>query len=318
MYTPRLPIGGGGGVFQPAGGTPYKTSPLAGAAGGLAGLYGTYLQGKAQAPQLEAQRKYLDARTQATLASIAPQRPMSAAELMASVPEGHELVSYSRDPKTGGYTNPRYKPKGASIEETMAQIAAAQDSFGDYEQPGVNIPIGRGASVSLRPREKRTVEVVAKDISDLIWYRKDLGEDDPAIPIIDARLKALRAELEQLAESSKKPLPKGAPPGPPVGPPKPSGLERIALESDKWLQPDKPKALDAKELPFMQRARGAQKKVGEVSRRFGQRGFKAPSGAEPNLPEPKTKEEFDRTGQMIADENIARKYFEKWRSKFYR
>lgn len=47
MYTPRLPGagGGGGGVFQPAGGTPYKPNRLAETIGGLGGLYGSYLQG---------------------------------------------------------------------------------------------------------------------------------------------------------------------------------------------------------------------------------------------------------------------------------
>lgn len=46
-YTPRLPGlgGGGGGVFQPAGGTPYKPNRLAEGIGGLGQLYGSYLQG---------------------------------------------------------------------------------------------------------------------------------------------------------------------------------------------------------------------------------------------------------------------------------
>jgi len=46
-YQPRLPGlgGGGGGVFQPAGGMPYKPNRLAEGIGGLGQLYGSYLQG---------------------------------------------------------------------------------------------------------------------------------------------------------------------------------------------------------------------------------------------------------------------------------
>lgn len=47
FYQPRLPGlgGGGGGVFQPRGGTPWKPNRLAEGIGGLGQMYGSYLQG---------------------------------------------------------------------------------------------------------------------------------------------------------------------------------------------------------------------------------------------------------------------------------
>jgi hypothetical protein len=57
LYQPRLPIGGGGGVFQAGGAIPYKPSAGASAVGGLAQIFSSLLAGKQQSKrqQLEDQ-----------------------------------------------------------------------------------------------------------------------------------------------------------------------------------------------------------------------------------------------------------------------
>lgn len=206
LYTPRLPIGGSGGVFQPSGGTPYKPfspSPFAETLGGI----GQILEGFRQKKELKRQREleerkfalledYRRAQIEKMRQPLRPERPTRAGQIgeyMAGLESGGEewlraagigeteVSPFGRPP---WHRDPRYS-------ETEAGRVAA----------GLEPRAGRV--------KERTVADVIKDISNLPDPENVRKTYPELAQMIDIRRKQLEAELMELQgmEIEEKPSP---------------------------------------------------------------------------------------------------------------
>lgn len=290
FYVPRLPTGGGGGgVFQPRGGTPWKPSPIGEAVGGLGKIFGSYLQGKYTGRERQIEEELLPLEKDLLGARAEYYRqPRGKARTEADIVK--EMDGYLRS-LTVLQNSPLYEEGKFSAQEQLL-IKLLQDRQSELlESQGVKVketiipgtpakesgwPLGLFDTPAVP--ETSTFELVPKSLT-------------PSVPPTSPVVRATGLGPSEL------PPPFVGPPAPKpfIGPPAPMIPPRRKIES-KEVRKVKP-GLDAIAAARFGQAKEPQKAT-------------QPKQAFDKYPEPKTEKEFNNTISRIPSKKMKILYFE--------
>lgn len=322
LYTPRLPGlgGGGGGVFQPRGGTPWKPNRLAEGIGGLGQMYGSYLQGT----ELGRKRRMEE-------------------ELF---PLEKELLS----------ARARYysQPRGTVYPESYQKdLAAAVDAINTGEYDVFQVFRSMSQRYPGQSAELRRILLAEEPASNLeAWFETKLREDPEYREQWDKE-KTLKKQF-QLPGATPfgiTPLP-GARSGIPTPLPgaRPGAIP-TPLPETKYITPKQrvPTDIELQGMPSkvtpglealakrkLEPKRGEMDVIGELARKPKEEPRKAKPTRQTfeDYPAPKTEKEFDNTIKhipskemkilyfetmirRIEDEKLAKKLYQKWGDELY-